>query len=636
MKHLAALLVLVAPVPTLAQVAPQDAIVSLPSGPGDTVLTVTADRSGITARQRAVPAQLSSAQLQAYNRIFLDIEAGRTTKAQRALDGLAPGLLHETARALIISAQGAGRLTRDDLANWLRSNSDLPQAPRIAQIALKMRDRNAAAIPALPGNRPLRWLSFTPPMSPRSETGPGDTGAAAALKPLLAADQNRDAEDRWRGAESGLSSGARAEWAYRVGWSYYGQNDNEAARRMGLEAATGMGPWAALGAWTAGLAAWRQGQYDSASRAFDLIATRLAGDSRSQDLAAAGAYWASRAHMAAGRPELVTDRLEAAARVADSLHGLLARRALGLAPVQDWAEPDFITADWNHLKNFKGARRAAALVEIGQIGLADRELKHLAQTVPDANYSALLRLAARLSLPATQYQLSVRAPLGIEPPLSARFPAPDWEPARGWRVDKGLVFAHALQESNFITTATSRAGAKGIMQLMPGTARQVAAEINQSAAATGATAVVGNLADPAFNIEVGQTYMEVLRDSPYTDGLLPKVIAAYNAGPGSVQRWNSSVDDRGDPLLFIASIPFRETRHYVEVVLRNYWMYQLRDGIQPDSLDALVRGLWPRFPGLPGATGIKRKPAPIERLPSQPEPEDKIVTASLGAPDADR
>lgn len=619
-RTLAALLLLATPLPALAQVA-------LAGETGDTLLTVTAERDGITARQRAVPAQLSAAQRQAYGRIFLDIEAGRLARAQDALEAMTPGLLHETARALLIGARGAGKLSREDLAEWLRANADLPQAPRVAQIAQKLRSRNAAALPQLPGSRQLRWLSFTPPMAPRSETGPSDTGAANVLKPLLAADRNGEAETRWREAESSLSPGARAEWAYRVGWSYYGQNDNMAARRMGLEAAAGMGPWAALGAWTAGLAAWRQGLYDDAAKAFDLMASRLAGHGN-EDLAAAGAYWASRAHMAAGRPELVADRLEAAARHANSLHGLLARRALGLAPAQDWAEPDFITADWNHLRTFKGARRAAALVEIGQIGLADRELKHLAQTAPQANYSALLRLAARLSLPATQYQLSVRPPVGIEPPLSARFPAPDWEPARGWRVDKGLVFAHALQESNFITTATSRAGAKGIMQLMPGTARQVTAEMRQAATAEGAAAVVGDLADPAFNIEVGQTYMEALRDSPHTEGLLPKIIAAYNAGPGSVQRWNTSLDDRGDPLLFIASIPFRETRHYVEVVLRNYWMYQLRDGIQPESMDALVQGLWPRFPGLPGSNAVKRRPAPIKPQPSQPEPEDNIVTAS--------
>lgn len=575
--------------PALAQM-PMDA--QLATDPGDTTLTVTADRDGITARQRAVPAQLSASQRAAWRALFLDIEAGRLRQAEAALEGLGNSLLRETARAQIIVARGPGKMNRAELVQWLSAHTDLPEAPRIAKIAAGMRGQSAA-LPALPTARRLQYVSFNPPLAFRSETGRDDAAAAASLKPLLAADRNAEAEAGWQQVEATLSAGARAEWAQRVAWSYYGQSDNAAAARLGLEAARGMGPWAALGAWTAGLAAWRLGDHDSAAKAFDLMASRLAGSERSDDLAAAGAYWASRAHMAAGRPELVTPRLEAATNKApNSLYGLLARRALGLAPAQDWSEPDFITADWNHLRNFAGARRAAALVEIGQIGLADRELKHLALTVSQANYPALLRLAARLSLPATQYSLAVRPPLGIDPPLSARFPAPDWEPARGWRVDRALVFAHALQESNFVTTATSRVGAKGLMQLMPATARELTRQIKTENAAP----VVGELDDPVYNIEMGQTYLEALRDMPWTEGVLPKVIAAYNAGPGSVQKWNASLDDKGDPLLFMASIPFLETRHYVEVVTRNYWMYQLRDGTTPASMDAMISGAWPRFP----------------------------------------
>jgi soluble lytic murein transglycosylase-like protein len=577
-------------------------------------ITVTAD--GITARQRAVPAQLNATERAQWRAVFLDIEAGRLRQAEAAIAALPASLLTETARAQLIAARGPGRLSRAELVQWLNRHADFPQAPRIAQIAARMKG-SSDPLPALPQGRPLRFINFNPPLAFRSETGAGDEAAANALRPLLAADRNSEAESRWRAAEPGLSSGARAEWAQRVAWSYYGQNDNQAALRLGLEAARGMGPWAALGAWTAGLAAWRLDQHDAAAQAFDLVPLKLAGTDRSADLLAAASYWASRAHLAAGRPDLALLRLEAAARVPDSLYGLLARRALGLAPVQDWSEPDFITADWNHLRTFAGARRAAALVEIGQLGLADRELKHLALTAPDANYPALLRLAARLSLPATQYALATRPPLGIDPPLATRYPAPDWTPARGWRVDRGLVFAHALQESNFITTATSRAGARGVMQMMPATAR----EVSRAMQAEGAAAVIGDLADPAFNIELGQTYLEALRDSPHTEGLLLKVIAAYNAGPGSVMRWNTSLDDRGDPLLFIASIPFRETRHYVEVVLRNYWMYQLRDGEQPASLDALIAGLWPKFPGMPGAPGVRRAPRAVQTLPSQPDPE---------------
>ena len=599
---------------------------------GDTILTVTANRPGITARQRAVPPQLSAGERAVYGAIFRDIDAGRHARAEAAIAAHGPGLLTETARAQLILARGIGKLTRAELADWLTVNRDSPQAPRISQLAAKLPALDGSPLPTLPLARPFRTASFTP----RPEYGPADIALASALKPLLAADRNAEAADRWRAAQGALSNAARTEWAQRIAWSYYTANDNGAAQQLGLEAARGLsgpGSHAALGAWTAGLAAFRSGKFEAAAKAFDIVGTRMPAP----DLGAAAAFWASRAWLAAERPDLVPQRLEAAAKTPNYFYGLLARRALGLAPVQDWAEPDFITADWNVLKALPGARRAAALIEIGQLGLGDRELRHLAQTAPQGTYPALLRLAARLELPATQYSLAVRPPIGIEAPLSARYPAPDWLPARGWRVDRALVFAHALQESAFVTSATSRTGAKGIMQLMPATARDVNAAIARAAMDAGVAPVAGDLGDPGFNIEVGQTYLEALRDMSYSQGLLPKVIAAYNAGPGSVQRWNTTLDDRGDPLLFIESIPFKETRGYVQVVLRNFWMYQLRGGTPTQTMDALVAGLWPRFPGMPGPAGVKRNAmpfvAPAQALPPLPAPmpilkdDDDVVTA---------
>ncbi len=605
--------------------------------PGDSILTVTADMPGITARQRAVPRQLSNPDRAIYARIFNDVDNGRFKQAEQRLASVGSDLLADTVRAELILARGTGKLSRSDLAAWLAGAADLPQAQRVAQLAARLPGADSAPLPLLPTPRPFRTASY---VSQRTEAGPADLAIAASLKPLLAANRNAEAESQWRASADRLSPLARAQWAQRIGWSCYGQNDNDCALRMGLEAGRGpagaAGQYAALGEWGAGLAAFRTARYEAAGKAFDAVATRAPRD----ELAAAAAYWASRAWLAGGRPDLVATRLEAAARVANSFYGLLARRSLGLAPVQVWAEPDFITADWNHLKTVAGARRAAALMEIGQIGRGDRELRYLAQTAPEADYPALLRLAARLGLPATQYNLAVRPPIGVEAPLSARYPAPDWVPARGWRVPRGLVFAHALQESTFITSATSRVGAKGVMQLMPATGREVAAQIRSAAAGLPAQttgAMAGDLGDPSFNIEVGQTYLEQLRDTSYTEGLLPKVIAAYNAGPGSVQRWNTSLDDRGDPLLFIESIPFRETRSYVELVLRNFWMYQLRDGEAPASMDAIAAGLWPKFPGSPGAAAVRRLPMAVRAVPSEPEhdeaPEPLVTAANTIAND---
>ncbi|MBA4048227.1 MAG: lytic transglycosylase, partial [Sphingomonas sp.] len=100
--------------------------------------------------------------------------------------------------------------------------------------------------------------------------------------------------------------------------------------------------------------------------------------------------------------------------------------------------------------------------------------------------------------------------------------------------------------------------------------------------------------------------LELLRDSGGTGGLLPKVIAAYNAGPTPVQAWNATIRDGGDPLLYIESIPYWETRGYVVTVLRNYWVYERAQGrAASPSRAALAQGLWPRFPGLSGANGVR-------------------------------
>jgi len=96
-----------------------------------------------------------------------------------------------------------------------------------------------------------------------------------------------------------------------------------------------------------------------------------------------------------------------------------------------------------------------------------------------------------------------------------------------------------------------------------------------------------------------------LRDQSFTGGLLPKVIAAYNAGPTPVTNWNVQVRDNGDPLLYIESIPYWETRGYVMTVLRNYWMYEKNDGKQSSSRAALSQGMWPKVPGTAGAGAVR-------------------------------
>jgi soluble lytic murein transglycosylase len=138
------------------------------------------------------------------------------------------------------------------------------------------------------------------------------------------------------------------------------------------------------------------------------------------------------------------------------------------------------------------------------------------------------------------------------------------------------TLGHAImrQESSFDRAAVSHAGARGMMQLMPGTAREVSGKI-------GLGYDMGRLtSDPSYNIMLGSSYFASLVDS--WGGSVPLAVASYNAGAGNVRKW---VRDNGDPRLpgsdivrWIEEIPYQETRNYVQRVLENAVVY---DAIHP-------------------------------------------------------
>jgi len=123
------------------------------------------------------------------------------------------------------------------------------------------------------------------------------------------------------------------------------------------------------------------------------------------------------------------------------------------------------------------------------------------------------------------------------------------------------------------------------MQVRPGTA-------SDTARARGVSFDPGTLTDPAVNMDYGQAFIELLGRNRATRGELPRVIAAYNAGPVPVERWGA-INDRGDPLLWIESIPYWETRYYVPAVMRNLWVYQGLAGGEQASLGAMAQHRWP-------------------------------------------
>lgn len=547
------------------------------------------------ADRTAVPSLLTQDDRAYYTKLFAAIDAKDWTTVQAMFAQRADGPLHAVARAQYYIAPSSPKIELQPLTELLQQAPDLPWADQVERLAQK---RGATALPALPDPQQLVSLPGMPKrIRPRSVSdGTMPASIASAINDRIVGDDPAGARQLLDGVDATLSPEARAEWRQKVGWSYYIENDDASARAISLTAADGgAGPWIAEAYWTAGLASWRMDDCMGAADAFE----KASAQTSNAELAAAGQYWASRAWMRCRRPDKVEGLLRTAARSDETLYGMLAAEALGMRGQRAASEPDFSNADWQKLRGVANVRAVVALAEIGRDGLADDVLRYQARIGDPSQYAALSRLARDLGLPSTQLWMAYNAPAGARPDEAARFPAPKWTPANGWQVDPALLFAHSLQESNFRTSAVSGAGARGLMQLRPGTARDMA---DGDPRLTGRS---DELNKPGVNLAFGQLYLEQLRDNSATQGLLPKVIAAYNAGPVPVSRWNSQIKDEGDPLLWMESIPYWETRGYVATVLRNYWMYEKQAGGESDSRLGLAQGMWPKFPGLAGADSVR-------------------------------
>lgn len=543
-----------------------------------------------------VPAQLNPAQRAAYRAVFADLKAGNWAGAMGRLDEMREGPLHDVARAQLYTMPGSPRVELEPLLALLARAPHLPQAADLARLATA---RGATALPIVPQTQRLVGLRGQPRRQrPRNVRGePVAQQLDALIQPLIVADRPAEAEAILTSRGLELSPEALTEFQQRVAWSYYLEGFFPEARRLADQARRGPGDWAVHAEWVLGLAAWQLGDCAAAESAFSSVARRT-GDT---ELASAGHYWAARAAMRCSQPGRVQQHLRAAASQEETFYGLLAESALAIRRTPGGPATALSERDWALLSQRPNVRAAVALLEAGEVDLAEAALRHQARIGSPAEHEPLTRLAGRLNLASLQMYLAHNAPAGIRPGRHERYPAPDWRPGNGWQVDQALAYAHALQESNFRADAVSQAGARGLMQVRPGTAGDLVRWGR-------AGANPARLNDPETNLAFGQAYMGYLRDQPGTGGLLPRIIAAYNAGPAPIAEWTAEGRGNGDPLLFIESIPYWETRGYVPIVLRNYWMYEQQNADRSVTRRALAQGLWPRFPGMPGPSAVRLSP----------------------------
>ena len=435
----------------------------------------------------------------------------------------------------------------DELAAWLEEYSDLSCAPRVYTLAVRRRPDGAA--------------------EPRRPAGVG----GRTWQTVIAAGGGSTEDDPAKAA--------------RV---MFNRDDLNGAYVTGVQ----IGDW-----WTAGLAAYRMGDYARAFQAFE----RVAADPTEDPWVRAGAgVWTSKAAALSGRQNQVQPFLQLAAQWPATFYGQVALRQLGQEPeIQNqgprayysaaranagyqqasWADGGIDTRELNaFIQSDPQARRTVAFYEVGRRTEARDELTTgLRTAVGESARRLWLGLARSLGPRVMSDDASARS---ID---ANRFATPELLPEGGFTIEKSLVYALARKETDFNASARSGAGAYGMMQVMPGTAAEMTGDRDF-------VAHPNRLLDPAVNMRLGQTYVNRMLARPEFQGDLLRAVASYNAGPGPMLAALRKLGPNPDPLLLIETIDVPQARDYVEKVMASYWIYQRLFGGPLKTLDAVASG----------------------------------------------
>lgn len=539
---------------------------------------------------------VSNSDLKKYKNIFKSLDDGdfETT------DNLIEKLNNQCLLGYVLAEKylhSSYKSTIDELVDWLEEYRDYPQAVRIYKLAMKK------------GAKEIREPVYH---SDEDENARDDKISLKYLERLSPSDRKflvRQAKSFRTYLRRGKTLAARGilenkrfkrlapkmYWdnlAAKLSLKYLVDNYDTKALEWGKIASKRHNSGTAT--WVAGLASWRKKNYKAAASYF----ARL-GSSQNSDawLKSAGAFWSARAYDKLGNHLKAREMLKLAAKHKYSFYGVLAAYKLGEAfdfgfdknsYINDFEKMDYV----NEIVASDEIVRALLLLKIGKKDWAEKELYSVYDGLSDNQKEAVILLANQYGLHSLVINISRQK--NIED-LSGSYekelyPLPKWTDEHNWQVDKALILALIRQESAFKDNATSKAGARGIMQLMPNTAYHISGDKSVKKQKN-------KLLNLDYNLTLGQKYVSYLLSKPFIEGNLFYMLTAYNGGPGNLLKWKKNARFYDDPLLFIEVIPSAETRIYIERVMANYWIYNMRFGNKNQTLEQLAEGKWPIIDG---------------------------------------
>ena len=483
----------------------------------------------------------------------------------------------------------------EELKEWLIKNPDHPNALSIRNLVRSKYSKEAKSLPDIQSSNfspraiddgkasILRVIDFT-----FDDVNPLAQRAVNKVLVTLETQSPDEALSIIRSAHTShiINDRTRAILIGRVANHYFKRGNYAQAYQLSINAVSAYSKPFAAHQWMAAISAVHVKQPLTAARQFSKIAKR--DDLPVADIAAAS-FWAANMYKKTNSSQ-ANVLLEIAAKYDRTFYGILAQKALGKS--LNIAKTPALDED--SLSEIPGIERAASWIALGKNNAAQEELIRVFSMSSDIHVKQqVIALASKWNMPVLQMKMGsiIRAEKG-ERLDYALYPTPGWKPNAGYQVDPALLYAIARQESKFDRDARSPAGAMGIMQLMPTTAHYVA----KSALGNADSRNVRNrLNEPVTSIALGQEYLQYLMQKPYINNNLMFVAAAYNAGPGKLSEWKERMGKQDNPLLFLESISFTETRNYVHQVFVNYWVYSELMGEESPTLEALASNNWPLY-----------------------------------------
>ena len=484
-----------------------------------------------------------------------------------------------------------------ELYYWLKKYNDHPQAKKIYRLAIK--------------RMPAGYKSPTkpsPPLGIKGETANSIKKNKYKSSKKLSSSQRSEKKKLINGIKSrvirGWPSGAVKLLNQRdvnllldqveidqqkelIAKGYFLANKNELAIKYASEALINSAQYVPYAAWTAGLCSWRLQKYKEAANYFSLFSISLKDDTWHQT---SGSFWTARAYAKLGRYDDINFWLKRASKNPNSFYGMLALEILGVNKKIDWVKQKNLNKDNSKLLNLPAGKRLQQLIQVGFANELEKEIIYLNSILNKEIAEESMTIAENFDLAYTQLKVVNKLQqLGMNVPIHLYYPTSVWKPRDGFKIEKELLHAFMHQESMFNTKAKSKDGAIGLMQVLPSTAKFI----------TKSKDVKRNnsniLKNPEINLEVGQEYITYLLDLEVVSRNLIFLAAAYNGGPGNLQKWKKETNYLGDSLFFMESIPSRETRWFIEKILTKYWIYQNKNKKEMRSLKMLANGNDPLY-----------------------------------------